>query len=641
MLLISFFLLSPFLKYVEHETEKPIVVVLKDNSASIAQVQTEESYQNRFQSVWSNIKTRLGEDYEIEEIAFGKGVDYQEEMNFLEQETDLSKALQFVSKQYSNQNLGAIILASDGIYNKGGNPLHFADRIKVPIYSIGLGDTTIRKDIAIAEVANNSIAYLGNSFPIKVDVRALKLIGESAKVTVKGNKQVQTKVIRLNKEKDYKEIDFELKANKLGINQITIEVSRFNDEISYSNNKAEVFVDVVDSKKKVLLQARSPHPDLTALKSMIEANDNYEVELSLGLDLNKALKSDLVIIHDAASNNADIAFIEKLKNGRVPILMVIGNRFKASIFNKSSLPIKFSGLGKSQNNALPNYNSEFQLFEMPSDLISVFEKFPPLKAPFGKFSQLKPEGIVVKQKIGMVKTEQPLIYLGNEENYRFGFIGGEGVWRWKLTNYELEEEHKAFGTLVGKMVQYLSVKEDKRLFKTKPVKRQFSTQESISILGELYNKSLENVNTPDVKLKLTDAQGKNYDYVFSRTGNAYALRLENLSEGSYTYKASTTFNGEKFKDKGAFLVKSENKELADLTAKHGLLKQISRKTSGEFLGLSDFNDLTDRLVGENKKSSLIYERQIVSELINLKWLFFLILALLTIEWFVRKRLGAY
>ena len=34
---------------------------------------------------------------------------------------------------YSNQNLGAIVLASDGIYNEGSNPVYASTRLGAPI----------------------------------------------------------------------------------------------------------------------------------------------------------------------------------------------------------------------------------------------------------------------------------------------------------------------------------------------------------------------------------------------------------------------------------------------------------------------------------------------------------------------------
>ena len=38
---------------------------------------------------------------------------------------------------------------------------------------------------------------------------------------------------------------------------------------------------------------------------------------------------------------------------------------------------------------------------------------------------------------------------------------------------------------------------------------------------------------------------------------------------------------------------------------------------------------------------IIYEETSIKELIHLRWLFFLIIGLLALEWFIRKRNGAY
>ncbi len=40
-------------------------------------------------------------------------------------------------------NLGAVVLAGDGIYNQGVEPLFAASGLSVPIYTIALGDTVL------------------------------------------------------------------------------------------------------------------------------------------------------------------------------------------------------------------------------------------------------------------------------------------------------------------------------------------------------------------------------------------------------------------------------------------------------------------------------------------------------------------
>ena len=48
-------------------------------------------------------------------------------------------------------------------------------------------------------------------------------------------------------------------------------------EFSNRNNRQDVYVEVIDGKEKILLLALAPHPDVKALKSIIEKNENYVI----------------------------------------------------------------------------------------------------------------------------------------------------------------------------------------------------------------------------------------------------------------------------------------------------------------------------------------------------------------------------
>lgn len=38
--------------------------------------------------------------------------------------------------RYAGRNLGAVILATDGLYNEGSNPLYAYPELKVPVFTV-------------------------------------------------------------------------------------------------------------------------------------------------------------------------------------------------------------------------------------------------------------------------------------------------------------------------------------------------------------------------------------------------------------------------------------------------------------------------------------------------------------------------
>ncbi len=92
--------------------------------------------------------------------------------------------------KFYNTNLAATVLFSDGLYNKGSHPLYYPFSEKYPIYTVGLGDTTLRSDLYFYDTRINEIAFLGNLFPIEIGLAAKKLLGETTVVELwKGGKK--------------------------------------------------------------------------------------------------------------------------------------------------------------------------------------------------------------------------------------------------------------------------------------------------------------------------------------------------------------------------------------------------------------------------------------------------------------------
>ena len=101
------------------------------------------------------------------------------------EETNIGKALREVKSQYFNQNFGGVVLVTDGIYNAGVNPISISERYNVPIYTVGIGDTTKYADLRIQNIARNSMAYLGSSFKCLLELKADKLRKKNATVQAK------------------------------------------------------------------------------------------------------------------------------------------------------------------------------------------------------------------------------------------------------------------------------------------------------------------------------------------------------------------------------------------------------------------------------------------------------------------------
>ncbi len=248
---------------------------------------------------------------------------------------------------------------------------------------------------------------------------------------------------------------------------------------------------------------------------------------------------------------------------------------------------------------------------------------------------------MLHQKINSIETDFPL-WLFNESNEaKFGLICGEGLWRWRLYDYMLNKNQDATNELIDKTVQYLSVKADKRPFRVNLQKNIFQDNEAVIIDAQLYNANYELVNAPDVDLKIKGEDGKEYEYKFNKTENAYNLNAGFLPTGSYSYTASVKLGNSGYTASGKFSVSPLQLEEMRTRADHQVLFQLASQHNGAMHYFGDLEKIADEIDSKNQLKPILYDTFVTESAINLRWIFFLLLILISAEWFTRKYLGGY
>lgn len=643
---IALLLLGPLIKTQFTDVQKPYIVVAQDNSSSVGQaISPEDSL--ALSSGFNKLKEALGEDYELDTYAFGNELKEGLAFSYDEKVTNLSQVMDDLYNRYNHQNVGAIIVSSDGIFNEGSNPTYQPIRMNVPIYTVALGDTTAKKDIKIEKVLHNRIAYLNDKFTIRVDVSAFNCKGNRSSINVykgKGRKnRVFNKSFTVNDEAYFHSEDVILDADKSGVLQYTITVRTIDGEHTTENNYKTIYIDVLDARQKILLLANSPHPDVSAIKQSIEQNKNYEVTTKMigGFSADPA-SFDLVILHGLPSLTYPInGMLDQLKAKGVPQWFIVSSQTSLSNLNNAQQILKVSGSNSSFNEVKPNTNSGFGLYKLEPDLITNLDALPPVRSRFGEYEAAPAAQVLMQQQIGSVETNYPLMLLGEVNRQKTAVLTAEGIWRWRLFDYMKDNNNETLSAFISKTVQYLAVKEDKRKFRVNQRKKIFNENENITFDAELYNNSYELINEPDATMRIVDAEGKVYPYTFSKSGNAYELDAGILPVGAYSYAAKTVYGGEEYNAKGGFTIREVQLETINTIADHSLLHQLSTKYGGEMLQVSQIDQLVEKIKSREDIKPVLYSSYKTQSVINKKWLFFLILALLAVEWFVRKYLGTY
>ena len=643
--MISLFLLSPLLKATERTTKKPIIIIGQDASESVANaLEDKQELTRRLE----DLQAALGDDFDIRTYAFGTQVRPGLDTGFTDKVSNLTDLLKTVNDLYSGENLGAIVMASDGIFNEGSNPAYFNGQFSVPIYTIAVGDTTPQKDLLIKRAFHNKIAYLGDQFSVQVDVAAQNCTSQATQLNVyqvsgSSTTLLQSIPINIDRNDFFKTQEIVLDANKSGLQRFRFTLSEVEGEVTRVNNLKDIFVDVLDARQKSLVLANAPHPDLTAIKQSIETNKNYEVTIQTIKKFDgKIAEYDFAILHQLPSKTNDASFIlNALDKEKTPRWFITGMQTDFNRFNQVQSLLKLQTDGRNTNDVQARFAPGFNYFTIEDELKGEIPNYPPLITPFGEFSEGPGAQVLLYQRIRKIDTQFPLLTLGEENGIRTGVLAGEGIWKWRLFNYLQNEDHFLFDGFLSKIVQFVSLKEDKRKFRVSLPKNIFDENEPVIMDAELYNQSYELINEPDVSITISDTDGKEYTYVFNKAGNAYTLNAGILPVGSYRFTATTNPDGEQLTFSGAFSIQPIQLESYATTANHGLLNLLSDRYGGQMVSLEESDQLVSLIQNENTIAPVIYSTTKNKSLINLRWLFLVLFLLLSVEWFLRRYFGAY
>ena len=642
LFIIGVLLIGLLFEAVDYRIEKPIFITLVDNSSSMRNYKDSAKVKSTIENFNTQLKEKYGDRFDFVNYTSGSEVTEHGEFNFKQSTSNLSEGFEVIRSNYYNRNIGGIAYFSDGNFNTGSNPIYSAEKINLtPIFTIGVGDTTPKKDQYIKDVASNEIAFLKNKFPVEVDIEAIKIGKGNATVSISSNGQTiaSQSVNFANGIYEYKHVSFLLDATKIGHQRYTVSISKAQNEYNYINNSRSFYIEIVDSRSKVLVLGGAPHPDLSAIKSVIEKDENLEVVSKLTKDWDRDLKKvDLVIWHEPGIQ-FDKSIQQKIEEAKIPVFYCVGPNTPNSVLQ--SLPIGMSISGGNQTDEVQaKLNSGFQQFEISTELQAALNYFPPLKTKFGDVKLNSVNDILLYQRIGTIQKNDPLLFFGLNNNTKYGVLVGEGIWKWKMNEFVRTHEQKNFTEFLQKITQYLVVKQNSSsLHITTP--KSFTKDDDVFIKAEFYNASLELITTPKIDFVLKNEKNKISKHEFGVTGNFYKLSLGKLKVGKYEWAASCNHNGKSYSKSGVFVVEDVLLESLDSRADHSLLNQIATNSNGKFYELKNTQQLLNDI--ENRKDivEMSYRETSFNDLIDYKIMFILLVLIFGLEWFLRRWFGAY
>ncbi len=642
---ITILLADIFLKTTSFQIQKPTIVWLQDNSKSI-KLALNQNELNTFQNSARELFQKLNKKYQLNIYTFGQNLKNNSKFSFSEQYTNISQALSKIAEQYYNQNLSAVILVTDGIYNLGFNPLYLAPQLPFPVYTILLGDTTTYADVKISNLLTNNIVYYQNMFPVQVDVSAVKAKGATVRLNIFLNhKLVKSQTFTITSNNFSKTFNFYLKSSKIGQTIITATVTTLPNEHNKANNSQSTVINVINTKEKILFLANFPHPDIAAMRRALETDPNFKTYFFLADKFHKKFTDyNLIVLVQIPTKNINSSrLLKQIQQAKLPVLFICGNKCNFYKLNQLNLGLNLQVFPDQFNEATPILNQNFSLFIPPNGLNNLCKNLPPLIVPFGQIKFSAKANTIMFQQIKNIQTKQPLISIipsSPFNNNKIGIIFGEGIWRWPMAEFKNTSSFSSTYRLIQQIVQYLTVNAKKQRFIVK-VKNIIPQAQPVIFTAQLFDQTYTPVTKPNVNLKIIDSAKNTYNFTFDKRSNYYYLNIGTLQPGTYKFTASTSLGKEVFTQTGSFTVKKVNIEALNLKANLPLLQSLAKKTGGKQLFANQIQSLPNILSQNPNIKPVSYPVVNIANVISHKWLLFIIVLLLGLEWFLRKFFGSF
>ncbi len=628
-------LLNPTLNFVASHKEKPLFPLLVDNSTSVPLVM--KNIPEIKKTIASIKKTLEKNGFDVPVFVFDEELSKLDSLSFSHGSSDLVKLLGQGEKSLTKAQNAHMVLVTDGIFNSGASPDF--QYYHSHIISLGLGDTIPRKDIALKSVQNNSVAFLGNKFTMRVEVKSNGYKGQETEILLKGSKNnlLEKQKITMLEDNWHGQIDFAVPAYEKGYQRYTIEIPPLRGESNLINNKLTTYVDVVDDRENILLVSPSPHPTIKAIRAALSKTENIQFDLLIpGYEEPKPKTYDVIILHDCLlSTWADA---RKYTKESTSILYIVGSQSDLAKFNAENGIVQVPNQ-QQIDQINPALNPSFAKFKLNENMGSLFSKLPPVEVPFGEIKVKTGTEILLYQQVSGVTSPNPLFLFG-QTTRKTGVLLTDGLWLWHLHEFMANGNAQLTDELISKTIQYLSSKEDKRKFRIYSHQKEYFEGEPAQIEIELYNDLYEKVYNQKAVLQIQSANGQHKKYDFSPSQGNTALWVPSLPPGVYKVNATTQYAGKQHTAYAEFVVKERQLEALDLQANFPLLRQLGTQTKGDFFPWSRRTQLLEKI--ENMKAIPIWKSaETKRELIDETWYYLLLFLLIATEWTARRYTGGY
>ncbi len=701
MVLLLVCLLRPIITTTQITPQETYLGVLIDDSQSmlIEDLNGQQSRQNAVKELLfenGGFLEQLSKTFQVRTFRFDKDtrrVGGVTDLDGSGTSSSIEQALRYVDDQLNGLALGGIILISDGADNTDSDPLAVAQSLgarQIPVFTIGVGQENIPRDIGIVDVSSAKTVLEGSVFDVQVAINHQGYQGQQIELSIMdGDVLVVSETVTLGEEGVTRRFDLELTPERPEQIVYDLQVALQDGEIITENNSYSFLVDNSEKPPLDILYIEGhPRNEYKFIRRAVQGDSSLRMatylqtgpgkyyrqgiesptELSAGFPDNKETlyRYETIILGDIEASffNADQLqmiddFVAERGGGFLFSGMVdegfvgtpVADILPVTIVEESFLPPHLRGgirrgthpTGELYFPRLTRSGEFSPLLRLSTDDTinrRLWQELPELQGVHVT-GRAKPGATVLLEHPLLVYQNQALPIIASQ---RYGrgrsiVVNTASTWRWQMMMHSEDESQE---TLWRQMLRWLSVSAPERI-DVEFDQEFYNVGDEVNISTTVLNDEYQPDNDATLWIQITDPLDQVLDIPMEwdiEDDGVYRASFIVEIEGVHDLLvdvASAAGNAaiDSSEKSAAFVVTPSLREYSNAGMDAGLLERIAASSGGNYYNLSQADDL----LAEIEYVPNAYSKEVQEDLWDTPWLLALLITLLCLDWIARRLKG--
>jgi uncharacterized membrane protein len=629
---------------------------------------------------------KLSRDYDLRVYRFGTGLEpiapsAVADLKAQDQGTQLVELLQVAAKEAGAQS--GVVVFSDGIANGDRKSLEGSSALPVPVFAVGVGETEGFMDVRVTELRAPEFAFRGREFKLDLTVRASGMKGKSVPLYFnRGAGLITSRTVSIDADDFTQKVTLSFTPKEIGPHNFSLSVPPQPGEQITQNNHKDFKVEVQRDKIRVLTLSGSPAWNYRFLRMAMKQDPLIELVSFVFL----RTPTDTVDVPDTRLSlipfPIDDIFLEELKNFDVVFFDDFSHRayfnpvyldkvkdfvrdgggfamlggvrsFDSGGYGDSALkevlPVEIDGKGSYQDHAAiapaltrsGKVHPITRLLPDPRANEQAWAKMPPLRS-INQVRSARGETLLTTGGNGAGRG-LPLLTVGRYGKGRTLAMMSDDIWRWNFIAVGNRESPQNHLKLIRQAVRWLAQEPSFEQVQIRPIPRA-RPGEKLAIKLRVLKDDFTPTRQAAVQVRVVGPEGDPSLVTVNAESEEgeYSGEYTPTREGSYRVEAEASLGGKPLgKARSSFSAAFTYGEADDGRPRTGLLKSIAESSQGTYFSIDDWNENALEQIAakleQHAPSEIVEHRQ--TQLWSTLWTFLPVLALLCVEWWMRRKWG--